>query len=588
MSMNAPQGGMMGQMNYYNQGQPNSMSRGIPSVDNVLFVADLPDEACEEDLANFFKAYNFSLAKIFHNVLRTHAFVHFQSGPDAEKARLELNGAKISAKYANNKIAKPIRLCRYETKQSQGDLDLRSNLLVKNISKEISAHAFWNLFRAFGDIRSCKLVVDMMGVSKGFGYINYYRVDDAERAKGELNEKDINGKLLKVTNLLVGRHVEKKRNNLYVKNIPKDDFSDEDLRETFEKFGQIKSAVVLKDAENKSKGFGFVCFENAPDAEIAFNEMNNKQVFQNLEPLYVNFAMKKSERQELLLKKREEMFKLAQRMTVFVKIKDENSVKDEEDFEKQIHAYLNSIMNKEYKPKSIKVKIETKNAFITMNSQRDAEEFIKKFQDFSKDKSTNLFFNLYKSKIERINTNAYFKKYNNFNKGEDVSGMMGKMNIKGQPGQQPRYKTFNDMGNMNEFQQTGQDMNKMRNSQTPFKSYNNFDDNSGNNMNMNVSNMNQRPLPQQQFNQFNNATPVPQQQFPQKEISTFNPKLMDEDSVGEYIYNIVETIYPEDNAKITGMLMELDIGVLRDLIGGKREDLIKLISTAHKQLTGKK
>lgn len=42
-------------------------------------------------------------------------------------------------------------------------------------------------------------------------------------------------------------------NNLYVKNFPKgkqdgdDNFSDDDLRKLFEGFGQIVSAVVMKD-----------------------------------------------------------------------------------------------------------------------------------------------------------------------------------------------------------------------------------------------------------------------------------------------------------------------------------------------------
>jgi len=165
----------MNQMTYYNQGNISGQ-KSIPNVNNILFVADLPDEACEEDLANFFKSYNFSFAKVFHNVLRTHAFVTFNTGEDAEKARLELNGVKISAKYANNKISKPVRLCKYETKQSQGEIDRRTNLLAKNISKEVSAHGLFNMFRQFGDIRSCKLVVDYLGNSKGYGYISFYRV----------------------------------------------------------------------------------------------------------------------------------------------------------------------------------------------------------------------------------------------------------------------------------------------------------------------------------------------------------------------------------------------------------------------------
>jgi RNA recognition motif-containing protein len=36
-------------------------------------------------------------------------------------------------------------------------------------------------------------------------------------------------------------------NNLYVKNFPSTDFSDADLRELFAKYGEISSAVVMRD-----------------------------------------------------------------------------------------------------------------------------------------------------------------------------------------------------------------------------------------------------------------------------------------------------------------------------------------------------
>lgn len=258
--------------------------------------------------------------------MRTHAFVHFNTIEDADRARLELNGVKITAKYASNKISKPVRLCKYETKQGQGDLNPNTNLLIKNISKEVSQHQLWNIFRAYGDIRSCKLVVDYLGNSKGYGYISYYQVLEADKAKYELNEKEFNGKLLKVTNLQHGRRVENKKNNIYVKHFPKENFDDEDLKNLFGKYGEIKSAIVLKDQNGVSKGFGFVCFSSAEDAEEAYKNMKDSTLFPGLPSLYVNFAMKKGERQELLMKKREEMFKQAQRMTVFVKIKDENAI----------------------------------------------------------------------------------------------------------------------------------------------------------------------------------------------------------------------------------------------------------------------
>jgi hypothetical protein len=50
------------QLNYYNQ---PPVKQPLPNVDNILFVADLPEETCEEDLMNFFKGYNFNFAKVF-------------------------------------------------------------------------------------------------------------------------------------------------------------------------------------------------------------------------------------------------------------------------------------------------------------------------------------------------------------------------------------------------------------------------------------------------------------------------------------------------------------------------------------------
>ena len=57
-----------------------------------------------------------------------------------------------------------------------------------------------------------------------------------------------------------------------------------------------------------------------------------------------------------------------------------------------------------------------------MINQRDTEEFIKKIQEYQKENETNIFFNVYKSKIERISSNTYFKKFNNFNEANNSSG----------------------------------------------------------------------------------------------------------------------------------------------------------------------
>lgn len=69
-----------------------------------------------------------------------------------------------------------------------------------------------------------------------------------------------------------GTRLAKCNNNLYVKNFSPESgeegstFSDEQLRGLFEEFGEVSSAVVMRDAEGKSRGFGFVCFPDWRDA----------------------------------------------------------------------------------------------------------------------------------------------------------------------------------------------------------------------------------------------------------------------------------------------------------------------------------
>ena len=531
------------QMAYY-ANQP--MRANLPSVSNILFVADLPDECCEEDLSNFFKDYNFFFAKVIHNILRTHAFVHFQSREDAEKARNELNGVKLTPKYSTSKIAKPVRLCKYEMKSYLTDIDEKCNLLVKNLSKDVSAHMLFKTFRKYGDIRSSKLMIDLLGNSKGFGFVSFYKVEESIKAQAELDGKTLGGKAIKVNYLVKGRRQQAKKNNIYVKHFPKKNFENKNLEELFSKFGTIKSAIVLKDEKGESKGFGFVCFENPDDAEKALQEMNNKKVFDDSENnLYVSFAMKKGERQEQLLKKREEMFKLSQKMTIYSKIKDDTAVKDEQEFIEEINKVFKTLLSEDFKPKHIKVRFETKNAFITMNSQKEAEDFVKKYQTYSKSNNTVLYFNVYKSKIDRINASTYFKKYNAFSETASMASKNSK-----------QYKVFNNFNQV----------------EPQKKVYNNFDA--------------QPKMPQPMYQTYNTFAPVesPQMLYP---ISK-DTKIENKEDVGDIIYEIVENIYKEEAGKITGMLLEFNIEKLKKMILSDQKELKKQIDNAHELLQNAK
>lgn len=55
--------------------------------------------------------------------------------------------------------------------------------------------------------------------------------------------------------------------------------TDESLREAFEKFGEVTDAVIITDRETgRSRGFGFVTFQNNDDAESAVKAMDGTEL----------------------------------------------------------------------------------------------------------------------------------------------------------------------------------------------------------------------------------------------------------------------------------------------------------------------
>jgi polyadenylate-binding protein len=101
----------------------------------------------------------------------------------AEKARKELNGENFRTKAG---ISRPIRICKYEAKNKEADTNINKNLLIRNIEKSITAKEFFTLFQKFGEIKSAKLETNEHGESKGYGYVYFYKAEDAERAVEEM------------------------------------------------------------------------------------------------------------------------------------------------------------------------------------------------------------------------------------------------------------------------------------------------------------------------------------------------------------------------------------------------------------------
>ncbi|KAK7206071.1 hypothetical protein BZA70DRAFT_123199 [Myxozyma melibiosi] len=224
-----------------------------------------------------------------------YAYVNFHNAADGERALEELNYTSIKG-----------RPCRIMW--SQRDPSLRKtgagNVFIKNLDTAIDNKALHDTFSAFGNILSCKVAVDEYGQPRGYGFVHYETAEAADNAI-----KHVNGMMLNDKKVFVGHHIAKKDRqskfdemkanftNVYVKNIDSE-VTDDQFRDMFEAYGPITSVSLAKDDEGKSRGFGFVNFENHQDAAKAVDELNDKDI--NGKKLYVGRAQKKHEREEEL------------------------------------------------------------------------------------------------------------------------------------------------------------------------------------------------------------------------------------------------------------------------------------------------
>ncbi|XP_019166200.1 PREDICTED: polyadenylate-binding protein 8-like [Ipomoea nil] len=283
------------------QPQAGNPSGGVNQFVTSLYVGDLDSTVTDSQLYDIFNQLGQVVSVRVCRDLTSqrslgYGYVNYGNPQDAARAMEVLNFTPLNGK--------PIRIMyshRDPTMRKSG----AGNIFIKNLDKAIDHKALHDTFSAFGSILSCKVATDATGQSKGYGFVQY----DTEEAALKAIEK-LNGMLLNDKQVYVGPFVRKqeremagektKFTNVFVKNLS-ESTTEDDLRKVFGDFGTLTSVVVMRDEDGKSKGFGFVNFEDTDDAARSVEVLNGHK-FDNRE-WYVGKAQKKAER-ELELKHR--------------------------------------------------------------------------------------------------------------------------------------------------------------------------------------------------------------------------------------------------------------------------------------------
>ncbi|KAM7326917.1 hypothetical protein ACRRTK_013284 [Alexandromys fortis] len=295
-----------------------------------IFIKNLENSIDNKALYDTFSTFGSILSsKVVYNEhgSRGFGFVHFETHEAAQKAINTMNGMLLNDRK--------VFVGHFKSRQKrEAELGARAlgftNIYVKNLHVDMDEQGLQDLFSQFGKMQSVKVMRDSNGQSRGFGFVNFEKHEEAQKAVDHMNGKDVSGQQLFVgrAQKRAERQSELKRRfeqmkqerqnryqavwdkrgggieqypffqgvNLYVKNLD-DSINDERLKEVFSAYGVITSAKVMTESSH-SKGFGFVCFSSPEEATKAVTEMNGRIV--GTKPLYVALAQRKEERKAIL------------------------------------------------------------------------------------------------------------------------------------------------------------------------------------------------------------------------------------------------------------------------------------------------
>jgi polyadenylate-binding protein len=268
----------------------NEKINNLENEEKKVIIKNLPAETTEENLIKFIKEKcgtlkikNLRLIKDENGKNRGFAFVDLNSNDESNFLISEINNQLFLSK---------IITCAISKNYKNGSNDFRT-IFVNNLSFDSTEESIKKILCEFGNILEIRLIKDSNGKNKGFCYVEFQDENSIEKILEKKNifidnrkviiEKSVSNKKIRnnikfvvfISNL--NFKVEEKEIEIFLKekkNINKND---------------IKKIKICKENNNKSKGFGFIEFNN-------FESMNKTLELNNEILKGRNIIIKESER----------------------------------------------------------------------------------------------------------------------------------------------------------------------------------------------------------------------------------------------------------------------------------------------------
>lgn len=178
----------------------------------------------------------------------------------------------------------------------------RRQLFVRSLATSVTTEDLTEFFSENYPIKNAIVVLDKeTKASKGYGFVTFADVEDAQRAQEELNGAELQGKKIKVEvaearqregdntapAVSAGARAKAEREQaikdnqapkMIVRNLPWSVKTPEQLGKLFLSYGKVHFTKLPKKPTGELRGFGFVAMRGKKNAERAMEELNGKEI----------------------------------------------------------------------------------------------------------------------------------------------------------------------------------------------------------------------------------------------------------------------------------------------------------------------
>lgn len=272
-----------------------------------VYIKHLADEVNGRTLYDLFSQFGGVLScKIQTDSLgksKGFGFVQFDSQEAADEAISKIDGTLVAGRAVN--------VCRFQTREERkrtlgiNGVGPTTNVFVKNFGEHHNDTSLHEMFAGFGEVVSARVFLDRDGRSKKSGLVCFAQSEAAQQAIAELNGSMVGENKLYVCEAVdhyaPDSHINDISNDsgchVYVKHLT-ENIDEEFLKTTFSEFGEVTGTRVMRH-RGRSRGFGFVSFDNAENASLAISRLHGTML--NGKKIYVSRSQTKAQRRQLAL-----------------------------------------------------------------------------------------------------------------------------------------------------------------------------------------------------------------------------------------------------------------------------------------------